>query len=223
MKISFSISGLIASMFFFGAAQAQVAASGDIGTTGLGLHASLPLQANLNARIGVNYLNHSYSTSTNSVNYDFKLKLRTLDALLDWFPMGGAFRVSGGIVYDGNKIDAVGKSNNNGTYTVNGNTYTAANAGTINGRIDFRKAAPYLGIGWGNALAHDKGWGFSSDIGVLFQGAPTTSLANSGCTLPSSQCAQLKTDVAAENARLNDKVNSFKAYPVLRAGVSYKF
>ena len=223
MKTKFVIAGFIAGLSFTGPALAQVAVTGDVGTTGLGLHLSVPLQANLNARIGFNYLNYSYSENTSDVNYDFKLKLKTLDALLDWFPMDGAFRVSGGIVYNGNKIDAIGKSSSNGTYTLNGNTYTAASVGTINGNIDFRKAAPYIGIGWGNAAARDKGWGLSSDIGVLFQGSPNTSLTNSGCTLPASQCSTLKTDVAAENVKLRDKGNSFKAYPVLRAGVSYKF
>ena len=223
MKTKFMAAGFIAGLFFSGSALAQVAVTGDVGTTGLGLHLSIPVQTNLNARIGFNYLNYSYSDKTSDVNYDFKLKLKTLDALLDWFPMDGAFRVSAGIVYNGNKIDATGKSSSAGTYTLNGNTYTSASVGTINGNIDFRKVAPYLGIGWGNALAKDKGWGLSSDIGVLFQGSPNTSLSNSGCTLPASQCSTLNTDVAAENVKLRDTVSSFKAYPVLRAGVSYKF
>jgi hypothetical protein len=223
--ISNTVTGLAlaAGMLLASAAQAQVGVSADIGTTGFGLHLSAPLQEHLNARIGVNYLNYSYSGNTSNVDYDFKLKLTSLEALLDWFPMQGPFRVSAGLVYNGNQIDAVGKSNNNGTYTLNGNTYNADNAGRIDGKVDFRKVAPYVGIGWGNALAKDKGWGFTSDLGVLFQGSPNTSLVSSGCTLDAALCTRLENDVAAENVKLRDKADSFKFYPVVRVGISYKF
>jgi hypothetical protein len=221
MKKGFIAVGLMAGFFAAGVAQAEVAVTGDLGTTGVGVHLSVPVQPNVNARFGVNAMNYSYSDNTSDVDYDFKLKLQTFDALLDWFPAGGGFRLSGGVVYNGNKVDARARSNSTGSYTFNGRTYTAADAGTVNGRIDFRKVAPYLGIGWGNALAKDKGWGFSADLGVLFQGAPRTSMTSSGCTLP--DCSQLQSDITAENRKLNDEVDSFKAYPVIRFGVSYKF
>jgi hypothetical protein len=221
MKKGFIAVGLMAGFFAAGVAQAEVAVTGDMGTTGVGVHLSVPVQPNVNARFGVNAMNYSYSDNTSDVDYDFKLKLQTFDALLDWFPAGGGFRLSGGVVYNGNKVDARARSNSTGSYTFNGRTYTAADAGTVNGRIDFRKVAPYLGIGWGNALAKDKGWGFSADLGVLFQGAPRTSMTSSGCTLP--DCSQLQSDITAENRKLNDEVDSFKAYPVIRFGVSYKF
>jgi hypothetical protein len=215
--------GLVAGMLLATSVQAQVGVTTDIGTTGFGVRLSVPVQENLNARIGFNYLNYSYSDNTRDVDYDLKLKLQSLEALLDWFPMQSEFRISAGLVYNDNQVNATGRSNSNGNYTFNGNTYNASNAGRIDGNIDFRKVAPYLGIGWGNALATNKGWGFSSDLGVLFQGSPNTSLTNSGCTLPGGECGNLRRDVSAENARLRDEADSFKFYPVVRVGVSYKF
>ena len=200
---------------------ANVGVSADIGTTGLGVHVTVPAMENVNARFGLNYLDYSYSGSTSKVDYDFKMKLNTFDALLDWHPMANGFRVSGGLVYNNNKINAIAKPNAIGSYEIQGNTYSAANAGQINGNIDFRKVAPYVGIGWGNAISDDKGWGFSADLGALIQGSPRTSLTNTGCTGPN--CEQLATDVAAENKKLDDEVNKFKAYPVVRVGLSYKF
>lgn len=202
--------------------RAQVALSGDIGSTGVGVHLTVPLQPKLNGRFGFNFLNYSYDTDIDDINYDFKLKLRTFDALLDFYPAENNFRLTAGLSYNGNKIDAVGLPNVTGTYVINGTVYTAANAGQLDGRIDFRKAAPYLGIGWGNAVKN-KGWGFSADLGVLFQGSPKTRLANSGCTAPAAICAQLASDVAAENADLADKADDYKFYPVLRVGASYRF
>ena len=204
------------------AAAAEVAATADIGTTGFGLHLSTPLATNLNARIGINVANYSYDGNTSDVDYDFKLKLATADALLDYHPFEGSFRISGGVVYNGNKIDARARPNAAGSYDINGTVYSAATVGRLDGKIDFRKAAPYLGIGWGNAL-EQSGWSVGLDLGVSFQGSPKTALASSGCTASAASCAQLARDIAAENAKLADEVDDFKFYPVVRAGVSYRF
>ncbi|MFC5475364.1 hypothetical protein [Paraherbaspirillum soli] len=224
MKKTIAAFGLIAAWFAAGAAHASdVGITADLGTTGMGFHVTVPVQSSLNARFGLNYLSYSYDGSTSDLDYKFKLNLNTFDALLDWFPMDNGFRISSGLVYNNNKITANAKPNQIGTYTINGNTYSAANAGQVDGKIDFRKIAPYVGIGWGNAVAKDKGWGFSSDLGVLFQGGARTSLNNSGCTADAATCARLASDVNAENVTLQDKVHNYKAYPVLRVGVSYRF
>lgn len=223
MKKTLALIGIAAGLSTATVAHAEIGIAASAGTTGLGVHLSVPLHQQLNARIGANAFDYSYDGSTSDLDYDFKLKLKTFDALLDYFPLNGAFRITGGVVYNGNKFDAVAKPNGGSTYTINGRSYSASNAGTINGQIDFRNVAPYLGIGWGNAVAKDKGWGFSSDIGVLFQGSPRTSLTNSGCTADPLVCAQLATDVAAENRELQDEAKDFKAYPVLRVGVTYRF
>ena len=205
------------------AAHADVGVSAELGTTGIGVHATLPVLDSVNARIGVNAFNYSYNSSTSNVDYDFKLKLQTFDVLADYYPISGSgFRLTGGLVYNGNKIDAHGKPTN-GTYTLNGNTYSASQVGSLNGNIDFRKIAPYAGIGWGNALAKDSNWSFTADVGVMFQGSASTSLSNSGCTASAASCAQLNSDIQAENQKLQDKVNDFKLYPVIRVGLAYKF
>jgi hypothetical protein len=201
---------------------ADIGTSINLGTTGLGLHVSTPLAPNLNARVGINFASHSYSDNTSDVDYDLKLKLATFDALLDYHPFAGAFRLSGGVVYNGNKFTAKAKPNSNGTFTINDNSYSAATAGSIEGDIDFRKVAPYLGIGWGNAVK-EAGWGFAMDLGAILQGSPNSKLNNTGCTAQAAACSRLHDDIAAENAKLNDKMHGFRAYPVVRAGVSYRF
>lgn len=199
----------------------NVGITASVGSTGVGLHASYPIKPNLNARIGLNYFNYDRSGSTSDADYNFKLKMQTVDVLADYFPMDNGFRVSGGLVYNGNKIDADMKAKNGTEYVINGVTYSAAQAGSINGSVDFKKIAPYLGIGWGNAVKN-KGWGFSADLGVMFQGSPNTSLTNVGCQAP-VDCAQLAKDISIEQTKLNDKVSKFDAYPVIRVGASYRF
>ncbi len=205
-------------------AHADVDIAGQVGTTGVGFHATMPIKPNLNARVGLGYLGYTYSGRTSDLDYDLKLTAKTYDALLDWYPRDDSkFRITTGLSYNGNKIDVRGRSNAVGSYTIQGNTYNAASFGNVTGKVDFNKVAPYLGIGWGRPSVKDKGWSFSTDLGVLFQGSPKSSLTHSGCTAPAAMCNQFSSDLAKENAALRAEVGKFKAYPVLRVGISYKF
>ena len=227
MKRTTLLSALLVALFSMSAAQADVGPStagitAEFGTTGFGAHLTYPLMDHLNGRVGYNGGTYSYNGSTSSVDYTTKLKLSTFDLLLDYYPSATPFRMTAGLVYNNSSLDLTAKSNSTGSYVLNGNTYTASSAGTINGTADFRRAAPYLGIGYGNAIA-DSGFSFSSDLGVLFQGAPRTMMTNSGCTAPAAVCSQLGADLATENASFSDKVSGLKTYPVVRVGVSYRF
>lgn len=206
---------------------ASVASAADfgigLGTTGLGLQLSVPVQSKLNARFGVDYLNYSFDTSTSDVTYDSKLKLRTFEALLDYFPTANQFRLTGGLVYNGNKIDAIGRPSAAGTYTIDGVTYSTASAGTLDGRIDFRNIAPYIGIGWGNSTQQGKGWGFSADLGVMFQGSPSASLTSTGCTASVAICSSLANSLETERRELEDEMDDYKYFPVARIGLRYRF
>ncbi|MFT4100112.1 MAG: hypothetical protein QM674_03560 [Burkholderiaceae bacterium] len=193
------------------------------GTTGVGLHLAFPVAESINLRFGVNGASRHIDASTDDLDYRIKLKLNTFDVLLDWYPFGNAFRFSGGLMINKNRLDASVKPNGNGAYVINGNAYSAAAAGQIDGRVDFRRAAPYLGVGWGNAVATTRGWSLSADLGILFQGSPRTRLQSSGCTVSAAICAQLANDVQSESHRLTDEANDYKAYPVLRVGASYHF
>lgn len=224
MKKSFLAIGALSGFFAAAglASAADLGATLSLGTTGIGAHLTVPFQQNLNGRFGLNYLKYDFDGNTSSINYDYKLKLNTVDALVDWYPSASNFRLTGGIVYNNNEITARGVPGAAGTYTIQGNTYSAATIGSVNGNVDFRRIAPYLGIGWGNAVK-DKGWSFSSDLGVMFQGKPRSSLTSTGCTAAAAICTRLASDLARENAELADDAKDFRAYPVLRVGVSYKF
>lgn len=224
MKNNLFVAGLLASIASIaGAAQANTGVTVEAGTTGAGAHLSVALHERLNARVGFNYLNYNFAGDTTDAEYDFDMKLQTFDLLLDWFPTASQWRISTGAVLNGNEIRAVAKPAANGSYQFQGNTYDGARAGRIDGNVTFRKVVPYLGLGWGNAVAMNKGWGLSGDLGVLFQGTPETTLVNTGCTAPAAMCAGLAASVAKESSKLNDEVKDFKFYPVIRLGVGYKF
>lgn len=219
-----TIGALVAGLTAAAGAHADIGIASNVGTTGIGFHTSIPLRPNLSARLGLGYLGYSYRGSTRDLNYDLDLTANTYDALLDWYPRKDSmFRLTTGLAYNGNKIDVRARPNDAGQYTLQGRTYDAASVGKINGKVDFNKIAPYVGIGWGRAGEKEKGWSVAADVGVLLQGSPKTSLSASGCTADAATCSQFANDVARENGELRDEVSRFKAYPVLRIGISYKF
>lgn len=205
-------------------AQAQVGVTADLGTTGAGVHVVVPMESYLNGRFGVNYLKHDFDKTSGSVDYTLKGKLQTVDVLFDWYLRdNSSFHLTGGLVYNGSKFDAIAHPNGNGTFTLNGKQYGAADVGVLAGKVDFRKAAPYLGIGWGNALAPAKRWNFFADLGAFYQGKPNVNLASVGCTTSNAVCGAVASDVAAERTKLQHDADAYKVYPVLRASLAYRF
>ncbi|WP_371765030.1 hypothetical protein [Massilia sp.] len=213
-----------AAMLAAGAANAQVGVTADLGSTGVGFHVVVPMETYLNGRFGANYFRHDFDKTSGGVDYDIKGKLQTFDVLFDWYlTEGSSFHLTGGLVYNGNKFNAKAKPNGLGGFTLNGHAYTAADVGLLTGRIDYRKAAPYLGIGWGNALARSSRWTTNIDLGVFYQGNPNVQLASVGCTVSNTVCKALASDVAVERLRLRDDVDALKVYPVVRASIGYQF
>jgi hypothetical protein len=213
-----------AALLAAGAANAQVGVTADLGSTGVGFHVVVPMETYLNGRFGANYFRHDFDKTSDGVDYDIKGKLQTFDVLFDWYlTEGSSFHLTGGLVYNGNKFNAKAKPNGLGGFTLNGHAYSATDVGLLTGRIDYRKAAPYLGIGWGNALARSSHWTTNVDLGVFYQGNPNVQLASVGCTVSNTVCKALASDVAVERLRLRDDVDALKVYPVVRASIGYQF
>lgn len=203
----------------------NMAVTGKIGTLGYGAELNMGFSDSLTGRVGFNTFTYKYNGNSNQVNYDFKLQLQTVSALADWYPFSGSFRTSGGLLYNNNKMTFNAVPGAAGYIIGNNPTpYTAAEVGSLQGTMAFNKVAPYLGIGWGNPVAKGKGWGMTSDIGVLFQGSPKTTLtATCGTALIPSACTQLQTDAATENTKLQNDLSSFKFWPVISLGISYQW
>jgi hypothetical protein len=217
-------SALAGALLVTGAAQAQVGITLDAGTTGAGFHVVVPMETYLNGRFGANYFKHDFDKRSNLVDYDVKAKLQTYDILFDWYLREGSpFHLTGGVVYNGNHANVTGKASQLGQFTLNGHTYGAADVGILAGTVDYRKAAPYLGIGWGNALKANSAWSFNTDLGLFYQGKPNVDLTSEDCTTSKAVCDALVKDVAAERVRLQDDADSLKVYPVLRASLNYRF
>lgn len=192
------------------------------GALGLGIGVAHAFSDAFGARIVANGLTYGTTENYESVEYDADLELATGQLLLDWYAFSSGFRFSAGIAYNGNELDLEGKPSPGGTFTINGTTFSSTAVDSLTGNVDFREVAPYVGLGYGRPIG--KGWGFTADLGVLFQGAARTTLsANCAAGTSASTCAQIRSAVAAEQSRLDDEFEDYELYPVVSIGVMYVF
>lgn len=218
-------STLFTAMLCLGIAPATFAGTGDmaagvkVGTLGVGAEVTVGILPALNFRTGYNLYNYDGTASRSDIDYDYKLKLSTLPLLVDLHPIPlSGFRITAGAMINSNKIDATGQAQ--GSYEIGDVTYTAAQVGTLKGKIDFNSVAPYAGIGWGNAVGAGLPLTFTCDIGIMFQGTPKVSLDATG---PIASDPTFQAEVAKEEADIKNDTDGFKYYPVVSLGLAYKF
>ena len=192
-------------------------------TLGAGLEVRKALGSQLAVRGVVNGYGYSLEEEYSDVEYEGDLDLRSGGLLVDWHPGGYWFRVSAGVLLNGNELNLDAEPVG-GTFEFNDVEYTAAQVGNATGKAEFDDIAPYLGFGFAKSPEGDRGLSVGVDVGVLFQGAPSFDLqVNCGTAVPAETCAQIRRDADAERAQFEDDADSFEYYPVISVGVGYRF
>ena len=187
---------------------------GGVGTTGAELGFAQALSGSLNVRLDVNALGYSTNFSTSGIDYDARLKATTAGVYLDWFVIGGV-RVTGGALLGSRKLHGTATSSGP-TIVLNGVTYPVSPGDALDFDARFPGATPYLGLGYG----HRTGAGLQlyADVGVAY-GRPKVSLSPTASLAAKVSPA----DLAAEQLLVQDKADRYRAYPVLKVGLSYGF
>ncbi|MFC1637046.1 hypothetical protein ACFL5Z_19670 [Planctomycetota bacterium] len=196
----------------------QWAIGAKAGTLGIGGELTKKVATDINIRVGFNMLDYSFDDDIADIEYDIGLDLRSLSALVDWHIFDGPFRITGGVLSMGNQFDLDALINQN--ITIGDNTYTPAEVGRLSGRVDIEGAAPYIGIGWGNPVGRGRRWGFYSDFGVAFASSPDVVLRATG-TMAGNPAFQA--DLAKEAQDIKDDLEDLEVYPVLSAGLYFRF
>ena len=192
-------------------------------TLGLGVQVAAALiPGTLDAAVGFNHTTFTrsgnYTSNGDDIPYNGNLRLQSIPILLDYYPFHGVFRITGGVMVNENDVSAVA-GGGSGSYTINGDTYSAQQVGTLTAHVGWRRVAPYLGIGWGSKAARHSGFSMGFDVGVLVTGSPQVTLAASGAATDT----QLASDVAAAQAKANSQASSYRFWPVIGLRVGYAF
>ncbi len=193
-----------------------------LSTLGAGVDYSQRFSSDMYWRVNLNGLSLSRDFTQAGINYNADVKLQSAGLLVDWHPFATGFRVSGGLYYNGNKATLKANPNSaGGGYLLNGTTYSSAEINSLNGALDFRNAAPYLGLGYYKAIG---ALSLVGDAGVMLAGTPRVNLdVNCATGLAGARCAQARSDAAVEADRVRDGLDSLRYYPVLSIGLGYKF
>jgi hypothetical protein len=203
---------------------------------GIGVDVATPLWRGANLRVGGNFFNYSDNFSQDGFHYHASLRFRSVQAGVDWFPFHNGFRVTpGALLYSGNRVTATPTVLGGQTFTLNDTDYISSATDPIrgSGKVEFAKAAPTLTVGWGNLVPRGEGrhLSFPVEVGFAYVGDPTVSfhLSGSACDATGQGCAVITNDptfqanVQAEQRKIQDDVSPLRFYPIVSAGVGYRF
>lgn len=187
-----------------------------VGTLGGGLEATVGASDYLGFRFGMNMMSAGPSLNRDEGTINTDLDWLSYGILADLHVFGGGFRITGGGLINKNKFKMTADLTK--SVELNGQQYYL---NSLEGQVTFSELAPYLGIGYGNAVGADGRWHFACDFGVMFQGSPKVS-ASATASDPALQ-PYVDEALAAEVSDIQKDADSFKYYPVISVGISYRF
>ena len=198
---------------------AQFGIAARASTLGVGAEVSYRLNRMVGIRFGANYLKFSRDAAIENIDYHLTPRFESGTAILDLYPIGGALHLSGGLLINHNEGHMLARLNQN--IQIGGTTYTPNQIGSLTGTVDFRKTAPYVGLG----LAGRGNFAVLLDLGVGITGTPRVDLVGQ-TPLTGSAKAQFDADVAQELAQVRAQIDGksyLKFHPVLSVGLKIGF
>ncbi len=188
------------------------------GTLGIGPEVGFRFADHIGIRGNATFLGVNADYDSDDITYDGKLKLKSFGAMVDVYPFGGSFRVSGGARINRNYA-RLNASPTGTSVEVGGETYTQAQVGTLTGRAEVKKFAPALTLGWSGS--NRRGFMFAIEAGALFQGSVRVREFTSTGTLQNN--ATFRASLEDERRSLQDDVDDYKVYPILQASIGWRF
>ncbi len=188
------------------------AVKANAGTKGIGGELAVSLHEKFNVRAGANFFSFSYFYETepdDDFDLDAGLSLSNYSAMVDWHPFGNRFRLSGGIIYNGNTVTAEMQPKQ--SYEIGGDIYAPEELGILEAEVTFSPITPYLGLGFGNAF-RGSSFGMNVELGAMFQGSPRVNMSADGLLAPS----------ASQGPQFEENLSWFTAYPVLTLSLYYR-
>lgn len=202
---------------------------------GAGVDAGVSINRFLNVRGGFNGLNVSHGFNASGVHYDATLQYRSAEVLVDITPLGDLFHISpGALIYDNNQIIATANVPGGQNFDLGNISVRSSPADPIHGtgKLTVNKGAPMVMFGFGDPIPHNHHFTIFHDFGIVFQGAPKTtlSLAGTACDpVTGLACVNAATDptiqaqILNEQTKLNKDVSIVKFYPIASFGIGIRF
>jgi hypothetical protein len=200
-------------------AQLDISGAAHASTLGFGVEGAILLTPHLAARAMYNFFNYSFTLNNSGISYDGKVSYRNAPLLIDYYPGSrGSFHLSGGLVFNQNNVSGPAKPDASGNYTINHNTYSQAQVGTLTIKLDYPSSGWYAGYGFGTPAKGSR-IGVVFDMGAFFS-TPAVHLTSSNAA-PGSPLAN---DLQAQADSTKHALKTYASiYPVISLGVNVRF
>jgi hypothetical protein len=212
---------------------------GQIGIFGVGANLKGKFFDNFGVSVGFDdFTYNDIEIVDNEVTYNFDVKTQDFLATLDWHPYASSFKASAGVVINNSNLDGTVRPTNETTFIFNGVTYSTSDIAKVDVTSEFDPIAPYIGFGWDTSWEKDSGFGFTFDVGLIYQGSATVDYSVAYKEIPKTGNAAV--DAAASDARddlirevnanldiekksLQAELDDYEFLPYIAIGVNYKF
>jgi hypothetical protein len=217
----------------------NVSVGAQAGIFGIGANAKYKINDQVGVRAGFDMISiDDYEVEDDEVKYNFDLKLQDFMVVGDYHPWKGSFKTTAGVIVNSSSLDGEITPAQSQEFEFQGHTYSTNDIAKINTKVDFDPVAPYFGIGWDTSFDKDKGFGFTFDIGVIYQGAAEVDysvhykeLTKTGnATVDQAAEAARETliqninkDLEEEKVSLQEELDKYEWLPYISIGVNYKF
>jgi hypothetical protein len=213
------------------------------GLAGIGFDLATPLvRTRLNLRGGASFLSYTPGTITaDNLNINGSIKFQNADAMVDYFPFHGRFRISAGAtIYNNTGLTASLSVPTGQSFSVGGTDYYSEPynavtnpAGPIMGTGTFsfggNKVAPRVTIGTGNLIPGKGRFTFQSEIGFQYFTPPTVAytITGTGCQNDNagvySNCGPIpQTNITQEQNNLQSDLNDLRFFPIVSFGLGIR-
>ncbi len=201
------------------------ASLGGISAIGIGANVKYKIDQKFGVRAGFDLFSVSdVDIEDEELDYEFDAKIQDFTFLLDWHPWGGSFRTSAGIIINNSELDGKLTPSSNLDFEIQGYKFEAKDVGSIDTFADFDPVAPYIGIGGDTSFAKDKGFGFTYDIGIIFQGSAKIDYTpHYTVAAPQTLKDNLNERLEKEKKSLQDELDKYEILPYIAIGFNYKF
>ncbi len=244
MKRRLLVSTLLASVLFSTNAMAELMYQGtsvgaQAGLFGLGLNLKGKFTDTIGVKVGFDtYTYKDYVITDDQVKYNFDVETQDFLATVDWHPYEGSFKTSVGVIVNNSNLVGTITPTTATTFTFNNVTYSTDDIAKVDTSADFDPIAPYVGIGWDTSWNKKSAWGFTFDLGVIYQGSATVDYTvkykdvpltgNAAVDAVAQQARadlirEIDANLAEEKRSLQTELDDYEFLPYISIGVNYKF
>ena len=194
------------------AAGQEISVGGRGGTFGLGGEVVLGFGGTFALRAGLGAVPVTPGATFSGIRYEVEPPSMLATAGADVHLTGG-LRLVGGILFGAEETDFTARLTR--STRIGSHVYTPEQAGTLLGTLRSRKAAPFVGLGFGSY--DDARVGVTLEVGVAFLGENDLELAATGSF---ASDATFRQDLELERAAVEDDLRRYTRYlPMLNLGI----